>query len=180
MVFVSGEKILFWMEVLGVCKYIGEADRALTSVEGWLQVSVLYCRLIGMLKVRQQGKPEQEDALMFIQDGIKFVQNFAGVISESTPHLYLSGLSFLPSRSVLANMLTMVFPNTAQVAKGQHEDWPSNQHILRGHIYPVCSVAFSPDGRHIVSGSEDHIIQVLGCTDRCPGGQPSAGVHRLS
>ena len=40
MVFVSGEKILFWMEVLGVCKYIGEADRALTSVEGWLQVSV--------------------------------------------------------------------------------------------------------------------------------------------
>jgi len=39
---VTGERILFWMEVLGVCKCIGEADRALTSAEGWLQVSILY------------------------------------------------------------------------------------------------------------------------------------------
>ena len=42
-VFVTGEKILFWMEVLGVCKCIGEADRALTSAQRWLQVSKLYC-----------------------------------------------------------------------------------------------------------------------------------------
>jgi len=41
MVFVTGEKILYWMEVLGVCKFISEADRALTSAEGLLQVSIL-------------------------------------------------------------------------------------------------------------------------------------------
>ena len=41
--FVTREQILFWMEVLGVCKCIGEADRALTSAEGWLRVSVSYC-----------------------------------------------------------------------------------------------------------------------------------------
>jgi len=40
---VIGENILFWMEVLGICKCIGEADRALTSAEGWMQVSILYC-----------------------------------------------------------------------------------------------------------------------------------------
>jgi len=39
---VIGERILFWMEVLGVCKCIGEAYRALISAEGWLQVSILY------------------------------------------------------------------------------------------------------------------------------------------
>jgi len=43
MAIVTGEKILYWMEVLGVCKCISEADRALTSAEGWLQVSILYC-----------------------------------------------------------------------------------------------------------------------------------------
>jgi len=43
MAIVIGERILFWMEILGVCKCIGEADRALTSAEGWMQVSILYC-----------------------------------------------------------------------------------------------------------------------------------------
>ena len=36
--FVIGEKLLFWMEVLGVCKLIREADQALTSAERWFQV----------------------------------------------------------------------------------------------------------------------------------------------
>ena len=58
---------------------------------------------------------------MFIQDGIKFVQHFAGAISESTPHLYLSGLPFSPSKSTLTNMLTANFPNIVQVVKGQHD-----------------------------------------------------------
>jgi len=41
--FVTGEKIIFWMEVLGLCKCINDAYRALISAEGWLEVSMLYC-----------------------------------------------------------------------------------------------------------------------------------------
>ena len=33
-----GEKLLFWLEVLGVCKFIREADQALTYAERWFQV----------------------------------------------------------------------------------------------------------------------------------------------
>ena len=40
-VFVTGEKLLFWLEILGVCKLIRGADQALTSVERWFQVSSL-------------------------------------------------------------------------------------------------------------------------------------------
>ena len=36
--FVTGDKILFWMEVLGVSKFIGEAYMALVSAEKWLEV----------------------------------------------------------------------------------------------------------------------------------------------
>ena len=36
--FVTGEQILFWMEVLGVSKFIGEAYMALVSAEKWMQV----------------------------------------------------------------------------------------------------------------------------------------------
>ena len=39
--FVTGEKLLFWLEVLGICKLIREAEQALRSAEGWFQVKSL-------------------------------------------------------------------------------------------------------------------------------------------
>ncbi|KAL4078818.1 hypothetical protein V8B97DRAFT_2067943 [Scleroderma yunnanense] len=149
--FVTGEKLLFWMEALEVSKFIGEAYRALTSAERWLQ-----------------GKTKHEDALMFIKDGIKFISNFAGVIGESTPHLYLSALPFCPVKSTLARGISTKLMKMAEVVERQHEDWPRNQHTLKGHTGLVLSVAFSPDGRHIVSGSNDKTIQIW---DAQTGGQ---------
>ena len=76
---------------------------------------------------------EYNEVMMFIKDVIKFVQNFAGVIDKSTPHLYLSALPFSPSNSVMANGLVKKFTGTAQVVVGQHHDWPRNEHVLQGH-----------------------------------------------
>ena len=95
---------------------------------------------------------------MFIRDVIRFVQKFAGVIDQSTPHLYLSALPFSPSKSPIAKYLAEKFPGIAKVALGLHDDWPSNEHVLKGHTGWVKSVAFSPDGKHIVSGSSDNTI----------------------
>ena len=97
---------------------------------------------------------------MFIKDGIKFVQIFAGVIDESTPHLYLSALPFSPSESVMARYLVQRFPGIAKVAQGQHNEWSRICHVLQGHKSGVLSVACSPDGRHIVSGSHDGTIRI--------------------
>jgi hypothetical protein len=38
--------------------------------------------------------------------------------------------------------------------------WPVLQHVLHGHSDAVSSVAFSPNGKHIVSGSFDKTIQL--------------------
>jgi len=116
----------------------------------------------------QQGQVEYEDVLMFIRDGIKFVQNFAGIIDKSTPHVYLSALPFSPCKSMLAKCLATSFSGVAQVAVGQHDDWPRIQHALQGHTSSVLSVAFSPHGRHIMSGSCDETIRLW---DAQTGGQ---------
>jgi len=42
---VTGEQMLFWLEVLGVSKLIGEACGALISAEGWLQVCLFMCNM---------------------------------------------------------------------------------------------------------------------------------------
>ena len=109
-----------------------------------------------------------EDTLGFIMDGNKFLQNFAGIIDVSMPHLYLSALPFAPCKSILATSLVSQFPKIARVAVGQCEDWPTNQLVLQSHTSSVNSVAFSPDGRHIVSGSRDQTIRVW---DAQTGGQ---------
>ena len=41
-----------------------------------------------------------------------------------------------------------------------------------GHSDSVKSVAFSPDGQHIASGSEDQTICVWNATDRRDSGRP--------
>ena len=41
--FVAGEKLLFWLEALGVSNLIGEADKALVSAERWFEVWLPYC-----------------------------------------------------------------------------------------------------------------------------------------
>ncbi|KIM57759.1 hypothetical protein SCLCIDRAFT_129798 [Scleroderma citrinum Foug A] len=140
---VTGEQMLFWLEALGISKSIGRAFGALISAERWFHRSMEY-----------------EEVLMFIKDGIKFVQNFAGIIHKSTPHLYLSALPFSPSKSMLARSVIGKFGGIATVAVGQQDDWPRNQHVLRGHTSSVLSVAFSPDGRHIVSSSADKTVQL--------------------
>ena len=41
----------------------------------------------------------------------------------------------------------------------QNLDWPIIQHVIHVQSY-VCSAAFSPDGKHIVSGSYDKTLQL--------------------
>ena len=118
---------------------------------------------------------EYEELLMFIRDGIKFVQNFAGMIDKSTPHLYLSGLPFSPSKSTLARSLIEKFVGIAQVAVGKQHDWPRIQWVCQGHTTSVNSVAFSPDGKHIASGSWEKTIRLWDAQTGCQVGNPLQG-----
>ena len=114
------------------------------------------------------------DTLLFIRDGIKFVSNFAGVIGESTPHLYISALPFSPLQSTIRTCLGGKLAKIAKI-RGHHEDWPTNQHVIKGHTSWVNSVAFSSDGRHIVSGSHDMTVCVWDAQTGAQVGQPLQG-----
>ena len=110
-----------------------------------------------------------------VQMTIKFVENFAGVIDQSTPHLYLSALPFSPSESIMARYWAKRFPGIEKVARGQHNEWSKICHIIHGHKSAVLSVAFSPDGRHIVPGSSDQTIQVWDAQTGGEVGNPLKG-----
>ena len=102
------------------------------------------------------------------------MSNFAGIIAESTPHLYLSGLAFSPLQSIIRTSVGGKFAKFAKI-RGLHEVWPTNQLVIRGHTSFVFSVAFSPDGRHIVSGSWDETVCVWDAQTGAQVGKPLQG-----
>jgi WD40 repeat protein len=92
------------------------------------------------------------------QDAMQFISMFATAIMASTPHIYLSGLTFAPTSSLLYQRWQGQFPRVAKLARGQLQHWPNMMMILEGHHDYVNSVAFSPNGKLIASGSGDGTI----------------------
>src|SRR6202021_2948435 len=97
---------------------------------------------------------------MFAEDARKFISAFQKPITESAPHIYLSALPFSPSTSMVSRQYKTQFPRTLHVLDGQQRYWSAELNILQGHDDWVTSVAFSPDGKHIASGSYDKTIRV--------------------
>src|SRR6266481_1783396 len=90
----------------------------------------------------------------------RFITNFKDPISYSTPHIYLSSLPFIPQDSRLANQFWHQFPHLLAIQNERPENWPAQLKIIEGHTSSVTTVAFSPDGKHIASGSSDKTIRV--------------------
>ncbi|KIM24750.1 hypothetical protein M408DRAFT_317021, partial [Serendipita vermifera MAFF 305830] len=135
---------LFWLEVISLIKQMNIGSNMLHSLIDWLRVN-------------------QDDSLA--TDMQKFVAGFASVISQSTPHIYISALPFAPRCLGVSKQ----YLNGKRIVSGSWDktirvwDAETGQTILgplQGHRDEVKSVSFSPDGKRIVSGSKDQTIRV--------------------
>ncbi|KAG6326942.1 hypothetical protein ID866_12147, partial [Astraeus odoratus] len=136
------EYMLFWMEVLSFLKSLDTVNAAMHTLMEWID-----------------GHEECQALHAISRDAIAFIRVFGGAVSMSTPHLYLSALALSPVRSPLLRQAMQKFQGLPNVVAGKKEYWPTGLYC-RGHIAPVGSVAFSPDGRWIVSGSADNTIRI--------------------
>ncbi|KIM26363.1 hypothetical protein M408DRAFT_72991 [Serendipita vermifera MAFF 305830] len=136
------KQFLSWLEVLSISQRVNLGSQILISLIDWIRVY------------------RQADAIELARDMHKFVATFAGVISQSVTHIYVSALPFLPLASTVRRYYETEYGKTLRVASGGLTDWPALQLALLGHTSEVTSVAFSPDGHRIVSGSWDKTILI--------------------
>ncbi|KAI5118070.1 hypothetical protein M0805_003659 [Coniferiporia weirii] len=80
-------------------------------------------------------------------------------ISVSTSHLYISALSWAPAESYAARTFYPHFQNQPLIDAGKEKNWNSTIWIANTGSAVDCA-SYSPDGRHIVSGSRDKILRI--------------------
>ncbi|KZP30866.1 WD40 repeat-like protein [Athelia psychrophila] len=134
--------LLYWLEVLSLIREGRAAFQAMLSVE-------VYCKWHHLSEIR-----------VFAKDGISFLRAFASIISESAPHIYISAIAFAPSASILKLQYSSIIKNTLRVETGAKKNWPACEQVIEAHTSIVTSVAFSPNGDRIASGSQDKTIRI--------------------
>ncbi|KAG8792415.1 hypothetical protein FRC12_006188 [Ceratobasidium sp. 428] len=139
--FLLGEQLLYWIEAL--------------SLLGKLSVA-----LANLLQLAGCSTPDDmQDCCVAANDAYRFILSFYDAISKSTPHLYISALAFAPSNSGIARRVRPVFSKLLTVVRGAEEEWtPCLRSIWVG--CSVLSVAVSPNGNRIASGSIDGTVRV--------------------
>ncbi|KIK56859.1 hypothetical protein GYMLUDRAFT_173735, partial [Collybiopsis luxurians FD-317 M1] len=147
---------LYWMEVLGILNRMEVIARSMENMIQWGTQDALRLQSIGN-EIRLFG------------------HIFGGMIGESTPHLYISALPFLPKESLLRETYLSSFRQLIKVCKGQKLHWPALQAILKGRTGPIRALSVSPDGMKIASGSTDCSVHIWSVENGNDIGQPLEG-----
>lgn len=82
------------------------------------------------------------------------------MINMAPLQVYCSGLAFSPTDSIVRRIFNNKQPSWLPVLPQVHKSWSAELQTLEGHSSWVSSVAFSPDGQRIVSGSDDNTIKL--------------------
>ncbi|KAG9092136.1 hypothetical protein FRC06_000225 [Ceratobasidium sp. 370] len=192
-------RLLLWIEVMNLKHHASEAVGLLHGMHRWLKEAECSVTIRDL-----------------VLDARLFMEEFSSeVVSESTPHIYVSALRLWPAhRPVSMHYMpllrcavkatgvmlgrrgedaTVVDDSVSRVGHSRSrfgstmgdagEDlYPSyvdtsqpTSQPLNGHTGGVNSIAYSPDGAYIASGSDDRTVRIWDAHTCQPMGQPPNG-----
>ncbi|KEP46264.1 putative vegetative incompatibility protein HET-E-1 [Rhizoctonia solani 123E] len=153
-------RLLIWMEVLNLHKQMRTGVSCMKRVVEW-------CNQF----------ESDEELIKLASDALRFVETFASnPVSQSTPHIYLSMLTFWPKSGPMANHYAR-FTHGPVEAGGTALDQRQPAYLAAWrYAGDIWSIAMSQDGKHIALGFNDDVLVV-----DSSGGQLILGpLHGLS
>ncbi|TFK66225.1 WD40 repeat-like protein, partial [Pluteus cervinus] len=165
----GGPHALYWMEVLSLHDKIYDALR---GIQGIQQMKVIEPE--SQVMEANSKSVVKDETQMILQDLYYFLGMAKGVASISIPHIYISCLAYMPQGCQLGQRLLPFFGNLLKL-QGIPNMWIPYNLVLEGHTKGVLTVAYSPDGKFIVSGSEDKTVRIWDSNTGQPVVQPLVG-----
>ncbi|KAG8997310.1 POC1 centriolar protein A [Tulasnella sp. JGI-2019a] len=118
--------------------------------------------------------PEVE-LLELLYDLKRFVMKFMEPITASSTHIYHSALPFTPQQTSLFRVYSHLAICGPKVIRGLRGQWPQTLWTANKHLERVSCLLISPDGKTIVSGSDDCTLRLWDASTGSSIGEPLKG-----
>ncbi|KAF9517895.1 hypothetical protein BS47DRAFT_1325747 [Hydnum rufescens UP504] len=137
------QSVLWWFEAMSLLESISNAPSSIEVAHRWADSS--------------RCKPS---VVRILSDSHRFILAHRDVIRSSALHVYHSALPFTAHDTMLYKTYTGDGKNSIQVLQGMESKLPRHLGALHAHSDTVTTVAFSPDGLCLASGSSDYTLRL--------------------
>ncbi|PVH69315.1 HET-D [Cadophora sp. DSE1049] len=133
---------IFWLEALSLMNHLPDSIVIITKLENWMKVD------------------ESPKVYAFVHDARRFALHNRSIIEQVPLQAYCSALVFAPEKSIIRETFEECIPSWIQRKPRVEAHWTAMLQTLEGHSGAVMSVAFSPNGKQVVSGSDDQTVRL--------------------
>ncbi|KAL2812483.1 WD40-repeat-containing domain protein [Aspergillus granulosus] len=116
--------------------------------------------VVGVIKILQSVDEKNPGISEFLYDASRFILKIRQIADTAPLQIYSSGLVFAPSNSLIKRMFNEEAPKWLCKWPNVEETWGAELQTLIGHSNTVSSLAFSPNGQLLASGSFDKTVKL--------------------